>query len=116
MLEEKGKISFHFILIMLFSKMKNSLFQYRTSENLETQASNPEKETGRQSLIDGGSKNKIKEVDQIISNVAACIENNEVRNRLSPGPEPNVLSFFSELELFLRPCTVDLKIPLFFIH
>jgi len=65
----------------LFWKLSNIP---RASENLETQASNSagEKEAGRQCLCVSGSKNKIKEVDQIISNVAACIENNEINECL----------------------------------
>ena len=58
---------------------------FRTSENQENQTSNSTAEKGEASrqqflCVDGG-KNKIKEVDQIISNVAAFIENNDVRKQ-----------------------------------
>ena len=63
-------------------------FSFRTLENQENQknqTSNFSAEKGKASrqqclFVDGG-KNKIKEVDQIISNVAAFIENNDVRKQ-----------------------------------
>ena len=55
------------------------------SENQENQTPNSTAEKGgasrQQFLCVDGGKNKIKEVDQIISNVAAFIENNDVRKQ-----------------------------------
>jgi hypothetical protein len=60
-------------------------FSFRTLENQENQTSNFSAEKGgasrQQCLFVDGGKNKIKEVDQIISNVAAFIENNDVRKQ-----------------------------------
>ena len=70
------------ILEILFSGF---FVSFRTSENQENQTSNStaEKEgaSRQQFLCVDGGKNKIKEVDQIISNVAAFIENNDVRKQ-----------------------------------
>jgi len=68
----------------LFWKLSNNP---RTSENQENQTPNSTAEKGgasrQQFLCVDGGKNKIKEVDQIISNVAAFIENNDINECLA---------------------------------